>query len=132
MNVKMIIKLKQQWRLAKSISNRPGYDMEYYRTYLANYWGNLDFKKFLANEKIYNKLSIMRKGESSVQWGLRVKSTLQYLLSRNEKSIYHSFCLFAGFGKGKFDESYYNYCRPKIHKNNNYGNLLSLLETISS
>ena len=26
----------------------------------------------------------MRKRESPVQWGLRVKSTLQYLLSRNE------------------------------------------------
>jgi hypothetical protein len=78
----------------------------------------MDCKKFLANEKIYDKLSIMRKGESPVQWGLRVKSTLQYLLSRNENSIYHSFCLFAGFGEGKFDESYHSYYRPKIHKNN--------------
>ena len=76
----------------------------------------MDVKKFLANEKIYDRLSIMRKGESPVQWGLRVKSTLQYLLSRNKNSIYHSFCLFAGFGKGKFDESYHSYYHLKIHK----------------
>ena len=116
-NINMIID-KKQWRLPKPVSNCPGYNMEYYRTYLRNYWSGIDFKKFLANEKIYDKLSIMRKGESPVQWGLRVKNTLQYLLSRNEKSIYHSFCLFAGFGEGKFDESYHSYHRPKIHKNN--------------
>jgi hypothetical protein len=64
-NINMIID-KKQWRLPKPISNRPGYDMEYYRTYLENYYGSMDFKKFLANEKIYDKLSIMRKGESPV------------------------------------------------------------------
>ena len=26
--------------------------------------------------------------------------------------------MFAGFGEGKFDESYHSYYRPKIHKNN--------------
>ena len=57
-----------------------------------------DAEKFLNNEKFYDKLSIMGKGESPAQWRLRVKSTLQYLLSRNEYSIYHRFCLFAGFG----------------------------------
>ncbi|RIA98850.1 hypothetical protein C1645_812340 [Glomus cerebriforme] len=62
-NINMIID-KKQWQLPKPISNRSGYDMEYYRTCLRNYWSGIDFKKFLANEKIYNKLSIMRKGES--------------------------------------------------------------------
>ena len=117
MLVVMIID-KKQWRLPKPISNRPEYDMEYYRTYLGNDCSGTDVRKFLANEKIYDRLSIMRKGEFPVQWKLRVKSTLQYLLSRNEYSIYHSFCLFAGFGEGKFDESYHSYYRPKIHKNN--------------
>ena len=79
-NINMIIDKKQQW-LLKPVSNRPGYDMEYYKTHLRNYWSGIDFKKFLANEKIYDKLSIMRKGESSVQWKLRIKSILQYLLS---------------------------------------------------
>ena len=68
-NIHMIID-KKQWQLPKPISNCPGYNMEYYRTYLGNYWSGMDFKKFLANEKIYDKLSIMRKGESPVQWGL--------------------------------------------------------------
>ena len=63
--ISMIID-KKEWRLPKPISNRPGYDMEYYRTYLENYCASMDFKKFLANEKIYDKLSIIRKGESSV------------------------------------------------------------------
>jgi hypothetical protein len=52
-----------------------------------------------------------------VRLGLQVKRTLQYLLSRNEYSIYHRFCLFAGFGEGKFDESFHSYYRPRIHKN---------------
>ena len=64
--INMIID-KKQWRLPKPVSNRPGYDMEYYRTYLGNYWSGIDFKKFLANEKIYDKLSIMGKGESPMQ-----------------------------------------------------------------
>ena len=81
--------------------------MEYYRTYIRNYNGGMNIEKFLDNEKVYDKLSIMEKGESSVQWRSRVKSTLQYLLSRNEYSIYHRFCLFAGFGEGEFDKSYY-------------------------
>ncbi|POG74834.1 hypothetical protein GLOIN_2v1770884 [Rhizophagus irregularis DAOM 181602=DAOM 197198] len=37
--INMIID-KKEWRLPKPISNRPGYDMEYYRTYLANYYVN--------------------------------------------------------------------------------------------
>ena len=65
-NINMIID-KKEWRLSKPISNHPGYDMKYYKTYLENYYGSMNFKKFLANEKIYDKLSIMRKGESSVQ-----------------------------------------------------------------
>ncbi len=74
-NINMIID-KKEWRLPKPISNHPGYDMEYYRTYLENYCGNMDFKKFLANEKIYDRLLIMRKRESPVQWELQVKNTL--------------------------------------------------------
>jgi hypothetical protein len=64
--INMIID-KKQWRLPKPISNRLRYDMEYDRTYLRNYWSGIDFKKFLANEKIYDKLSIMRKGKSPMQ-----------------------------------------------------------------
>ena len=104
-NVKMIID-KKEWRLPKPVSNRPGYDMEYYRVYLGNYFGSMNIKKFLDNEKFYDSLSIMRKGKSPMQWGLRVKSTLQDLLSRNENSIYHTFCLFAGYGEVEFDKSY--------------------------
>lgn len=115
--VKMIID-KKEWRLPKPVSNRPGYDMEYYRVYIGNYFGSVNIEKFLDNEKFYDSLSIMRKGESPVQWGLRVKNTLQDLLSRNENSIYHTFCLFAGYGEVEFDKSYHEYYRPKIHKNN--------------
>jgi hypothetical protein len=46
--VKMIID-KKEWWLPKPVSNHPGYDMEYYRTYLENYCGSMDFKKFLAH-----------------------------------------------------------------------------------
>jgi hypothetical protein len=41
--------------------------MEYYRTYLGNYISTMDFEKFLDNEKVYDKLSIMGKGESPMQ-----------------------------------------------------------------
>ncbi|PKY56528.1 hypothetical protein RhiirA4_507466 [Rhizophagus irregularis] len=115
--VKMIID-KKEWQLPKPVSNRPGYDMEYYRVYLGNYFGNMNIKKFLDNEKLYDSLSIMRKEESPMQWGLRVKTTLQSLLSQKEYSIYHTFCLFAGYGEVEFDKSYHEYYRPKIHKNN--------------
>src|SRR5215469_7996771 len=93
--VKMIIDEKER-QLPKPTSNRPGYNMKYYRIYIANYLNMsiMDFGKFIANEKLYDKLSIMGWEESPDQWGLRVKSTLQNLLSRNERSIYHSFCFY--------------------------------------
>ncbi|PKK66738.1 hypothetical protein RhiirC2_784407 [Rhizophagus irregularis] len=79
---------KKEWQLPKPVSNCPGYDMEYYR------------------------------GQSPMQWGLQVKTTLQSLLSPKEYSIYHTFCLFAKYGKVEFDKSYHEYYHPKIHKNN--------------
>ena len=82
--------MKKEWRLPKPINNHPGYDMDdYYRTYLGNYFSTTDFEKFLDNEKEYNKLSIIKKLESSMQWGLRVRIALQDLLSQNKFSIYH-------------------------------------------
>ncbi|PKY60066.1 hypothetical protein RhiirA4_483333 [Rhizophagus irregularis] len=92
-NVKMIID-KKEWRLPKPISNCPGYDMEYYRTYLGNYHGSMDFKKFLANEKIYDKLSIMRKGEFSVQWGLRDLKPFQVNEIKPTKTYHHGWYRF--------------------------------------
>ncbi|RGB22615.1 hypothetical protein C1646_677713 [Rhizophagus diaphanus] len=65
--VKMIID-KKEWQLPKPVSNRSGYDMEYYRVYLGNYFGNMNIKKFLDNEKLYDSLSIMRKEESPMQF----------------------------------------------------------------
>jgi hypothetical protein len=47
--------------------------MEYYRTYIGNYSGGMNIEKFLDNE-VYDKLSIMEKGESPVQWRSRVKT----------------------------------------------------------
>ncbi|RIA89826.1 hypothetical protein C1645_738334 [Glomus cerebriforme] len=44
----------------------------------------------------------MRKGEFPIQWRLRFKIALQDLLSQNKSSIYHRYCLCAGFGEGMF------------------------------
>jgi hypothetical protein len=48
-NIKMIID-KKEWRLPKPVSNRPRYDMEYYRVYIGNYFSSMNIKKFLDNE----------------------------------------------------------------------------------
>ncbi|CAB5128719.1 unnamed protein product [Rhizophagus irregularis] len=102
------------------ISKRPGYDMEHCRSvirwhypgYHTNYW------QFFNDEKAFDRLSIIRWGESPEQWRMRVVNILYTLVSQKKLSVYHRFCLFAGFGEGKFDVDYWKYERPKIHNNN--------------
>ncbi|CAI2182587.1 9981_t:CDS:2 [Funneliformis geosporum] len=91
--VKMIID-KKEWRLTKPVSNRPGYDMEYYRVYLRNYFSSMNIKKFLDNEKLYDSLSIMRKEESLMQWDYELKLTFNlYCRKKNIAYTIPSACL---------------------------------------
>jgi hypothetical protein len=95
--------------------------MEYCRSMIGWYYPHLrvdsNFQSILDNEKEFDRLPIIRWGESPEQWKSRVEFSYA-LVSRENYSVYHRFCLFAGFGKGKFDVDYWEYERPKIHNNN--------------
>ena len=49
----------------------------------------------------YDNLSVIRSHETPQQWAIRVRVTLQALITEEKKeSFYHVFCLFASFGQG--------------------------------
>ncbi|GBB93752.1 hypothetical protein RclHR1_22250001 [Rhizophagus clarus] len=82
----------------KPINLRPGYDIEYIR----NRYGFLypgQFEKMVEVERIYDNLSIISSYETSQQWAIRVKDTLQALITEGHRSYYHVFCLFGSSGK---------------------------------
>ncbi|GES81392.1 hypothetical protein GLOIN_2v986619 [Rhizophagus clarus] len=81
----------------KPINLRPGYDIEYIR----NRYGFLypgQFEKMVEVERIYDNLSIISSYETSQQWAIRVKDTLQALITEGHRSYYHVFCLFGSSG----------------------------------
>jgi len=107
----------------KPINLRPGYDIEYIR----NRYGFLypgQFEKMVEVERIYDNLSIISSYETPQQWAIRVKDTLQALITEGHRSYYHVFCLFGSSGQG-VTKTYYNgyegrevaigYHRPNIH-----------------
>ncbi|GES96465.1 hypothetical protein GLOIN_2v986619 [Rhizophagus clarus] len=107
----------------KPINLRPGYDIEYIR----NHYGFLypgQFEKMVEIERIYDNLSIISSYETPQQWAIRVKDTLQALITEGHKSYYHVFCLFGSSGQGVTKTYYDNYegrevtigyQRPNIH-----------------
>jgi hypothetical protein len=107
----------------KPINLRPGYDIEYIR----NRYGFLypgQFEKMVEVERIYDNLSIISSYETPQQWAIRVKDTLQALITEGHRSYYHVFCLFGSSGQG-VTKTYYDdyegrevaigYHRPNIH-----------------
>jgi hypothetical protein len=96
---------------------RPGYDMEYCRSMISHYYPNFyEYNpQFFDNEKEFDRLSITRQDETSVQWRSRVINDVYTLLTQGKFSVYHKFCLFAGSSKVKFDAEYINYERPEIY-----------------
>ena len=65
-------------------------------------------------EKEYDTLSVIKPGQSLIAWAVKAQIQLQELLSNQRFSVYHRYCLFAGFGNGRIVNS--NYCQPRIHK----------------
>src|SRR4051794_15096144 len=108
----------------KPINLRPGYDIEYIR----NRYGFLypgQFEKMVEVEKMFDNLSIISSYETSQQWAIRVKDTLQALITGGYRSYYHVFCLFGSSGQGVTKTCYNNceerevpisYHRPSIHE----------------
>ena len=109
--------------VSKPTNLRPGYDIEYIR----NRYGFLypgQFEKMVEVEKIYDNLSIISSYKTPQQWAIRVKDTLQALITEGHRSYYHVFCLFGSSGQG-VTKIYYNgyegrevaigYHRPNIH-----------------
>ena len=87
----------------KPTNLRPGYDIEYigkYNAYCGVAYQATEFEKMIEVEKIYDNLSIISLNETPCQWAIRVKGTLQTLITKGNRSYYHVFCLFASFGQG--------------------------------
>jgi len=107
----------------KLINFRSEYDIEYIRNnYGFPYSGQ--FEKMIEVKKIYNNLSIINLYETPQQWAIRIKDTLQALITEGCGSYYHVFCFFRSFEQGVTKTYYSNYegrevaigyHRPNIH-----------------
>src|SRR4051794_802089 len=81
----------------KLINLRSEYDIKYIRNrYDFLYSGQ--FEKMVEVEKIYDNLSIISSYETSQKWTIRIKGTLQALITEGHESYYHVFCLFRSSG----------------------------------
>ena len=107
---------KKDKTLPKPYNNRPGFDMKYVVSYISHYCGTYANKlnQIFDNERLFDTLSTIKQNETPVQWAIRVRIPLQDLLNSGKFSIYHRYCLFISYGKGKFVN--FNYYRPRIHK----------------
>ena len=102
----------------------PGYDIEYIRKRYDFLYYSGQFEKMVKIEKIYDNLSIISPYETPQQWAIRVKDTLQALITEGHRSYYHVFCLFRSSGQ-RVTKTYYDdyegrevaigYHRPNIH-----------------
>src|SRR2546423_6005978 len=74
--------------MPKPINLRSEYDIEYIRNnYGFPYSGQ--FEKMIEVKKIYNNLSIINLYETPQQWAIRIKDTLQALITEGRRSYYH-------------------------------------------
>ncbi|RHZ83490.1 hypothetical protein Glove_92g20 [Diversispora epigaea] len=76
----------------KLINNRPEYDMKYAESYIYKYCDINDYRRFF------------------------VRVSLQELVSKKKRSLYHVHCLYGGFENSKLVN--HDYYRPRIHKAN--------------
>src|SRR5581483_4178706 len=122
--VKIILDKIYNKIVPKPINLHPGYDIEYVFNYQPQ-TDNYRYEKVVEIEKQYDYLSIIRPHETPQQWANRVRGSLQELLSKQEYSLYHVYCLFASFGQVKSTTYYVNgdlystpfeYHRPSVHK----------------
>ena len=107
---------KKDKTLPKPYINHPGFDMKYAVSYILHYGRTYANKlnQIFDNERLFDTLSTIKQNETPVQWAIRVRIPLQDLLNSGKFSVYHRYCLFMSFGKGKFVN--FDYYRPKIHK----------------
>ena len=107
---------KKDKTLPKPYNNRPGFDMKYAVSYISHYGRSYANKlnQIFDNERLFDTLSTLKQNETPVQWAIRVRIPLQDLLNSGKFSIYHRYCLFMSYGKGKFNNFHYH--RPRIHK----------------
>jgi hypothetical protein len=70
--------------------------------------------ELIETEKEFDRLSIVKPGQTSTSWAINVRIPLQELwVKKGKLSVYHQYCLFAGEGEIVNSRNY----RPKIHKN---------------
>src|SRR4051794_33200621 len=122
--IKIILDNIYNKTVPRPINLRPGYDMEHVFKYYPQ-TDNYRYEKVVEIEKQYDYLSIIRPHETPQQWANRVRGPLQELLSKQEYSLYHVYCLFTSFGQVKSTTYYVNgdlcstpfeYRRPSVHK----------------
>src|SRR3954452_13839482 len=98
---------------------RPGYDMNYVRSYQQELRYSSELMIEMTQiEMQYDGLSVIGSHETPQQWALRVRGALQKLLSTREYSFYHMYCLYASTGNARMatENSYLTYYRPSVHK----------------
>ncbi|POG76524.1 hypothetical protein GLOIN_2v1768910 [Rhizophagus irregularis DAOM 181602=DAOM 197198] len=80
---------RKGYDLPRTVNNRPGYDM--------------DCKNEITEtEKEFDKLSIVKPGQTLTSWAINMRIPLQELWAKKKKlNVYHRFCLFAGSGEEK-------------------------------
>src|SRR3954447_3694439 len=71
----------------KPINLCPEYDIEYIRNHYGFSYPD-QFEKMVEVEKIYDNLSIISSYETSQQWAIHVKDTLQALITEDHESYY--------------------------------------------
>ncbi|CAG8615051.1 22101_t:CDS:2 [Rhizophagus irregularis] len=107
------VALEAGFMYAVQAKHRSGYDLDRVRE--VGGWGIQNKSRFINNEKEFDRLSIIKPGETLEQWKARVMEEVKILISRKSHSIYHRFCLHASSGDVESDASYSDYKRPETH-----------------
>jgi hypothetical protein len=100
-----------RYAMAEAVNSRPGYDMNCVRTHLYDIsnarvvaipgCGYREIENWMhemiETEKEFDRLSIVKPGQTLTSWAINVRIPLQELWAKKRKlSVYHIFCLFAG------------------------------------
>jgi hypothetical protein len=116
-----------RYAMIEAVNRRPGYDMNCVRTHLYDIskadviaipgysYREIEnwIHEMIETEREFDKLSIVKPGQTLTSWAINVRIPLQELWAKKGKlSVYHQYCLFAE--KGEIVNS--RNCRPKIHK----------------
>ncbi|CAG8815667.1 7846_t:CDS:1, partial [Cetraspora pellucida] len=102
-NISISVILDKKAKSQKLNNNRPEYDIKYVNSYILNYYDINDyqqfFEKLFETERQYDILSVIQPNETLQQWAFRVRISLQKLVSKRKRSVYHVYALFLVFGK---------------------------------